>query len=300
MEISSLADLRPRTVWEIVDDAFDLYRERFALFASLAAAVYVPAFVVYNLFMVSRFGDILKSLRTADTDPFGILGWYFQGLAVGAPLLGVAFLINIAATTAAVQAGLTGETPTLRTSFARAFHKFFALIGIALIAAVATVLGLCGFYIGSLFVIPFFAFAPQALLIEGKGVLGAERRSRDLAGSHYGKTFGMLALLGCVATLLSAGFQAIVTLGFNAIPRMGGDMYAKEIQEFTVNLVSSSVITLLLAPLPGIALTLLYYDLRVRREGLDVESEARKNGLVLADDPFGGGLNPRTPRSKRG
>jgi hypothetical protein len=45
VEISTLADLRPRTVWEIVDDAFDLYRERFALFASLAATVYVPAFV---------------------------------------------------------------------------------------------------------------------------------------------------------------------------------------------------------------------------------------------------------------
>ncbi|HVK07130.1 MAG TPA: hypothetical protein VM490_26920 [Armatimonadaceae bacterium] len=298
MEISTLADLRPRTVWEIVDDAFDLYRERFALFASLAAMVYVPAFVAYNVFMASQYGELLTALRTPSTDPFALFGWYFRGLSLAVPLLGIAFLFNIATTTVAVQDILAGDPVSLKSAFRQAFRRFFALLGVAFIAAIACTLGLCGAYIGAFFVLPLFVYTPQALLIEGKGVLGAERRSRDLASSNYGKTAGMLTLLTCVGMLLSLGFQAIVSSAFLAVPSTGSDVYAREVQQITVNLISNSVITLLLAPLPGIAFTLLYYDLRVRREGLDVEAEARRKDVPLAPDPFGGVLNPRTPRRR--
>ena len=56
------------------------------------------------------------------------------------------------------------------------------------------------------------------------------------------------------------------------------------------------MLLLLLLPLPAIATTLLYYDLRVRREGLDVEAEAAAWGVPLAPDPFGGVLNPKQPK----
>ena len=44
---------------------------------------------------------------------------------------------------------------------------------------------------------------------------------------------------------------------------------------------------MLFAPLYGIAITLLYFDIRVRREGLDIVALAERIEHPLAPDPFG-------------
>ena len=43
----------------------------------------------------------------------------------------------------------------------------------------------------------------------------------------------------------------------------------------------------MILPLEGIARSLLYFDIRVRREGLDVVAQAIEQDYPLLDDPFG-------------
>jgi hypothetical protein len=61
----------------------------------------------------------------------------------------------------------------------------------------------------------------------------------------------------------------------------------RETQEQLLSQAMQSVAGLLIAPVQGIALTLLYFDLRVRREGLDIVAQATEQGYRLAPDPFG-------------
>jgi len=298
VEISTLAELRPRHVWDIVDDAFDLYRERFALFGSISAALYVPAFLIVNLYTTALYSEMLKGARGAATaDPTGLLSLYWDSLAVVGPTFGIAFLLQLGATSVAVDDILKGGNPTLKSTYARALRRFFPLVFSALIIGVLMFVGLCGVYVGALLVLAYHLFVPQAIMIEGKGAWGAGKRARDLAGNHFGKAAGMLFLLLLIGALLGIGLAVLVETVYGAIPRVGGDLFAREQQRFVLNTVSYSMIALLLAPLPGIATTLLYYDIRVRREGLDIESEAQRKGVALAPDPFGGVLNPKVPKA---
>jgi hypothetical protein len=71
----------------------------------------------------------------------------------------------------------------------------------------------------------------------------------------------------------------------------GGDVAARQMREFAVKQAAESLGDILIAPLAPIAVTLLYYDLRVRREGLDIEAQAAVIGYPLAPDPaIKGGL----------
>jgi len=179
VEISSLAELRPRHVWDIVDDAFDMYRERFALFGSMAAAIYVPALLITNLYLTSQYTEKLRSSQAAGMDPFGFWGVLTDSIYLTIPLFGVAYLLQLGATAGAVDDILRGENPTLKTALRKVFKRLFSLLGAALIVAIVITLSLCGVYIGlPLFAVALYSFFAQTVMVEGKSLLRAERRSR--------------------------------------------------------------------------------------------------------------------------
>jgi hypothetical protein len=59
-------------------------------------------------------------------------------------------------------------------------------------------------------------------------------------------------------------------------------------QEYVISQILRSLATLALIPVTGIATTLLYYDHRVRREGIDFDEQARAQNIEMAPDYFGG------------
>jgi len=294
MEINRLADLKPRNVWEITDDAFDLYRERFVLLATVSAVVYVPVLLATNGTMAA-----LGYLSHADEGPNYVVR-AFRDLGWTVPAMGVAYVLQSSATALAVQDVLTGEESSLASVYKRTFQKILPLVGASLLVSLGIVLSSC-LIIGPLFVAIWYAFSPYCILLENRKVFDALKRSRDIALNYFGKTFGLLCLVGLVTYLLSFGFEGLIELGFNLFPKdpATNSPYDKELVQRIVNIVASSLITVISAPLATIAMTLLYYDLRVRREGLDIESEAADWGVELAPDPFGGVLNPKVPKANK-
>jgi hypothetical protein len=104
-------------------------------------------------------------------------------------------------------------------------------------------------------------------------------------------------LVSLLTSLLTFGITGLVELGALLIPQ-GGDAAAQELRKFIVNQVIGALVGVLLAPLLPLAATLLYYDLRVRREGFDIAARAAEIGFPLAPDPFGDALHPRTPPAR--
>jgi hypothetical protein len=153
-------------------------------------------------------------------------------------------------------------------------------VGLAVLAAS------CVFIIGTYYALIVLAFVPQVVLLEGRGVGDAFRRSRDLAGSDWGRVLGLLLLAGLISGILTGGLGAVIALVFEILPK-GGDSAARAMQQQVFSQAAQSVAALLIVPMNGIALTLLYYDVRVRREGLDLAAKAIEQGYPLAPDPFG-------------
>jgi hypothetical protein len=101
---------------------------------------------------------------------------------------------------------------------------------------------------------------PMAILIEGRSVGASFTRSRELVEENLWHAVRTLLLLGVIVTGLMFGLAAPLVV---LVVALGAG-------EGLVDLVLNVVIVLLY-PLFSVGGTLLYYDLRIRTEGFDLE-----------------------------
>ena len=283
MEITRLAELRPRFVWDVVDDAFDMYREKFALFCGIAACVAVPIGIITIAYTAT---GLSKMAAASKSDPFAALGFLGPLLFITLPLALAANILQTGATAIAVEAQLNGQTLTFGDAYKQALTRIWPLLGAMVMVALLVIVGGCAAGIGAIFAIIYLNFVAQAVVLENRSVWSAIKRSKQLAENNMGKVFGLIMLIGFLTSLLSYGIQGIVELIFLLIPT-GGAQTAQTVQKTLVSQSATGLVGIFLAPVGFIATTLLYYDLRVRREGLDIAVAAQETGVTLAPDPFG-------------
>jgi membrane-anchored glycerophosphoryl diester phosphodiesterase (GDPDase) len=247
-------------------------------------------------------------------------------------VIGMAILQGIIALE--VARGTIGEKLRLRGLWRSARGRIGALIGwsllvvvavtisvivvIALIALVVSVGGTSGVIAGVVMGFVAFgaaavlaawlttrlAFVPSALMLERLSLRNAIRRSWTLSTGYFWRTFGILLLVGfilyMVSNLLSFPLGLVTGLGSTLINPNGSD--ASSIAVFAVITVLSFVITIVFSAISAVIQTatsaLLYIDLRMRREGLDLELtrfvEARQAGDTAVENPYLVG-QPPTP-----
>jgi hypothetical protein len=106
----------------------------------------------------------------------------------------------------------------------------------------------------------YFAVIP-AVMIERSSVGDAFRRSSELSKDAKWRILGALALAFILYIIVGATLSAIV--GLFPIPTIATALL-------------SAMAYVLVFPLVGIVTTLLYYDLRIRKEGYDLELLAKR------------------------
>ena len=126
---------------------------------------------------------------------------------------------------------------------------------------------LLGCYIGIIFVMPLFAVTAPAIGAEGIGPLAGMRRAWNLAIRRYWRTLGVSWLIGITSFLLSNALGGLpqVLVGF-----FGFDLAWPLLA--AGNILGAVIAT----PFVAAATVLLYLDLRIRTEGLDLEMSARE------------------------
>ena len=239
-------------------------------------------------------------------------------------VIGMAILQGIIALE--VARGTIGEKLRLRGLWRSARGRIGALIGwsllvvvavtiavvvvVALIALVVAVGGVAGVIAGVVMGVAAFgaaavlavwlttrlAFVPSALMLERLSLRNAVRRSWTLSTGYFWRTFGILLLVGfilsMVSNLISAPLGLVTGIGSTLINPNGSD--ASSIAIFVVITVLSFVIAIVFGAISAVVQTatasLLYIDLRMRREGLDLELtrfvEARQAGDTTVENPY--------------
>ncbi len=161
------------------------------------------------------------------------------------------------------------------------------IIGLLVVAAAA---------LGFFFVASRFAYVPQVMLVEGKGVFASIARSLSLARGNV-RRFAALFIFTIVATY-SALAILYIPLGWYAwiegvdIFGLSGGLSPAWF-EIASQLVSQASIVLL-SPIWMVGLCLLYVDERVRHEGYDIELMANRRLGEIPDVPDAY-LNPLQP-----
>ena len=240
--------LRPRSATELIDAAFRMYRQYFVGFITLSAIVSLPAFVL-NL-ILGRLTPLIEDMQPG---PMMALSGVFFLMACWYAIMQGALCI------AASDRYLGKEIDPAR-ALRDALSRAGALIG----AKLWTWFVMFWTIVFFIFVVPMFYFfaryfaVPQAILFERLGVGAGLDRSRQLSKGEKWKVLKSLGLTWLIFAALSMG------IGFTLAPDVGES-------PSIISQVFSSLVSMVLYPLIPITATLLYYDVRIRREAFDIE-----------------------------
>ena len=242
--------LRPLSLGEVLDTAFALYRDRF-----------VPLLVI---------AVVCRSLPL-------MLEVYFE-LTPDTPLLVLLQLLNlilalvlvsvaVAASTFVVSDSYLGRETTAGEALSRSLPHVVTLLGISILTSLVVGVGLLLLLVPGIIFLAGFLLSPVVAVIENPArSADAMTRSWRLSKGFKGKvllTMLVASLLLVVPIVALAGVGGM--LGLSTDEGLFGVLF----------LVIPLVLQVFVYPFVYVVQTVLYYDLRVRKEGFDLE--------VLAD-----------------
>jgi hypothetical protein len=303
-------DLRPLSLGELLDRTFRLYRNHFTLFVgimAIPAAFWLP----FNVLFLSFQGSILGTVATPPgrppllPTPAEIADFAIGALAV-VGLSGLVYSIAVAAASSAVADVYLGRPASVRGSYAKIRGRFWRLMGVVvniLLRMLGLMLVVLGAFAGAMTGItllfgagranPIFAFllviallfadlaglafcvyfwlryavSVPVLMIEDLGVLATIRRSVFLTRGRRGHIFLAILVGAIIAYAGMFVFQIPFTIALLVSAAQG---HWSQWLGFAAA-VSGSVGSALTGPISMIAIVLLYYDSRIRKEAFDLQ-----------------------------
>ncbi len=238
-------DLRPRDLGELLNETFHIYGRNFGLFFRIALISQVPVFI----------GSLLPGI--AANTVFLVIGIVVYIIAAGAAAVAVAF-------------HYLGKQARLSECYGRAVNVAMSLVGCAIVVlialAVSVVLGVIvvGIVLFFYLLVAWYFYVPTVVFEGRRGPLQPLARSRALVKGSWWRVFGIgvvyfviLAILGLVASIPGSIAQAANAEAGSVLFAVGGAI---------------------VAPVGYIGATVVYIDLRVRKEGYTLEAMAREVG----------------------
>jgi hypothetical protein len=269
-------------VLEVVDETFRLYRRHFLGFVLASAIVAVPVAVLSILLL------IVLGISGQSGGPAGVALVAAGALAIPLGLLGVlAYLAQGVALTRLASAAVLGEPLTVRNAYRGFVGRVLPMIwtgllsGLALLLLSMTVVGIpFAVYLGL-----GWSLAIVVLVLESRAGRGALGRSGALVAGSRWRVLGVLLLLGLLGWVLTSVPAGLVgVLGALASELVPGGRWLETAFSLLSTLVSA-LTGALFAPLGFIASTVLYYELRVRKEAFDLERLAGQAAVDPSDSP---------------
>lgn len=235
--------LRPLSIGEILDGALVLLRRHFALVLGIAI--------------------VCEGIPTAMDVYVDLTGGGSQnpGLSLLDRLLTlVGNVLVTGATVRVVSEAYLGRTPSFGDAMGFAGSRFGTILGANIVSGFLTVLATLALVIPGIVVACGYSVAAVAAALESASAGEALRRSWDLTRGFKWKALA----LGVV----SIGLILVVYVGAGILGGILGEvMGGLE----TVLAVLVACVSLLIYPMISFVFTLFYYDLRVRKEGFDLE-----------------------------
>lgn len=238
--------LRPRSATELVDAAFQVYRRAPVQFMVGVAAVYVP-WLVIRLVVDFNITPPTVSNVMATVDINQLIAMAAVGIAIFALAGGV---------TTVLASNVYLDRPVdVGAAFRQVLRRFIGLVVVSLVVVALVVVGAVLFVLPALYVIVRFYAVRQAVMLENAGIGRALARASELSRGSKWHILATLFFVGVLVIAVDVGVSMLLT---------------RVSSQVLVNLVSTAL-AVVIGPLFGITETVLYYDLRIRKEAFDVE-----------------------------
>jgi len=265
--------LRPLEIGDVLDETFRTYRRHFLLLAGISVIFSIPlaALSGYGYFALFNFA----ATQATSSNP----GDFNSFLASLSPLA-AGVLVNIAVlpllyggVTYAVCQSAMGNPVTLWGALRGAFRRYFQVLFYYFLFGLMFFVGFCVFPLWIWIGVRWIAVLP-VMFIENTGLFAAMGRSWRLVERRWWRTFFIVLLVFVLNYVVSLALGAFLYLGQVLLTILVSPYLALALYEGAVVLVSALVTPVLL-----IAIVLIYFDLRVRKEALDLFQLAQQVAL---------------------
>ncbi len=298
-------ELKPMSLSELLDRTFTLYRSNFWLFCGIMA---LPQVVIAAISVVVYINPATRTVPTFQTNPqdpfaaFAALGPILFAAFLLVVLTSLVFAVAVSAVTFAVSALCLGQPASIRKSYSMLRTRIFGLVGLILILFfIGSVFLMAGLLAGGIvggalgaaltFVTPIlggvfvilallagmilgfwlimrFSISIPVFLLEGRGVFDSLARSGALTKGHRWRIFVAILVMTMIVFVIRFLFQLPFTIA-------GGIQTSRVIiplWQHVGSSVAGAISGTLVGSLLTIAVVLIYYDVRIRKEAFDLEA----------------------------
>jgi hypothetical protein len=262
--------LRPMTLGQVLDTTFSLYKRNFWLFVGIMSIPFLVVLILQVGAAALQTGAFGRP--SPQPGPPAVASGVVAGVVVG----GIVFLLAYfflagaaqAATIFAVSDLYLGRTATVRGSFRKVSGKAFRVILVLILVSLTVGVGFLLLIIPGIILLCRTAVAVPASMLEDTKAVGSIERSMQLT-----KGFAMQVLLVFLLVwVLSYIALLIFQVPFTYLE--GAAVQARQTLSFgmiALQHLSSFLSNVLVGPIQTIAFSLMYYNLRVRKEAFDIQ-----------------------------
>ena len=265
----SATELRPLRVGEALDAAIKVYTRNARELFKTVLVVLVPFEILAAIVLASEVsGTTLSNGKFLFATQSDLTSYTVSSLVLTL-LVGLVVLLANAAFFKAVSDTYLGEAPHWRESLAFAFRRLGSVLWLSIVTFVVLVLALIALVLPGIYLAVAFSVALPVLLVEGTGGFKALRRSFDLTKGRWWATLGTILVAAVLIVVVQFAVGLILGLiGGLVFPNAtGGSPVARVILQRVLDTFGRMISI----PFFAACVTVIYYDLRVRKEGYDLQ-----------------------------
>ena len=294
-------DFEPMSVGTILDRTFRIYKENFIRFVTIVAVIQVPITLVMiistsvlqrgvQVRQSADYGQQVRNnqqnreyisfrerqarsenIREDEYNPalfiYGGIGMIIAGIL---SMLGQ--LLCRGALSKSVSESYLGNEITALQAYRFVLPKFLPLIGAGFLVVLVTYMGLLLLIVPGIIFALWFALTTPAIVLENLKAIKGMSRSRTLASGNLGKIFSVGFLVLLISWVISIPFSFVGSF-------LASILFSDNLMLMTfVNQLVALTGQIFIVPIGATAYILLYYDLRIRKEGFDLQMLANSIG----------------------
>jgi hypothetical protein len=293
--------MRPLNLGETLDASIKIVRSRWKVLATVMVVVALPIQLL-DLLVVSATTDVYEvgsgfaTDSTASKTTYGDEGVYIAGQLLIQLLSLFGYLLGTVACYRAIADSHLGRPTSAADSLRFAWRRMGSTLWLTIILIAGLVAAFAALVIPGVWLAVAWSVAIPVMLVEGRGGVAALKRSFELVQNRWWATFGRLLVAYILVSVLTAAATFALLLPALSLTddTSSGALVVEHLATFLVSLATT--------PFIAAVTTLVYFDLRARKEGFDLALLAEGTAPGPAEAPaerFGTGRdafgNPVTP-----
>lgn len=247
--VAPRAFISEQTAGSLLRNALGLYRSNFR---PLFLTYVLPTYPVLVLQMLTQVAPEPGALFVV----FAMLGWFVSFFATSALTVTVSDIC-------------LGNEPTLRRAYGKLLkgRLWLKVLFTGLLQTLAVAVGFLLLLIPGLVLMVRLLPASAVVVLEGESGIKALKRAMSLSKGHYWRLLGLILLL----SLLIFALVFVASLVFGFVLAAVEAVFGTGVLDVAIAVLLGALLQGVMYPLFFIAIVLLYYDLRARKEAYDVE-----------------------------